>query len=87
MNIREAGTLDVTITQFKYEGIDNDIHLLSSLDRDDLGMAVDCFARGDNRIEVAVSRGKCYLIVDGRNNSPGEYTLTVDFRPESLPGR
>lgn len=79
--LMNAGTLEASITQFRAEGIDNDIHLLGSLERDQSGMALDCMARGDNRLEAKVDKGLWYLVVDGRNNSPGEYTLTVRFRP------
>ena len=75
--VRENGIIEASITQFKHEGIDNDIHLLGSLDWDDNGMALDCAMRGDDHIEAAVGRGKWYLVIDSRNNSPGEYTLTV----------
>jgi hypothetical protein len=80
LNIREAGTLEASITQFKDEGIDNDIHLLESLEKDAQGMALGCVARGDDRVEAALSEGKYYIVVDGRNNTPGEYTLTVRYR-------
>ena len=80
LNIQEEGFLEASITQFKDEGIDNDIHLLESFEKDAQGMALGCVARGDDRIEVSVSDGKYYIVIDGRNNSPGEYTLTVRYR-------
>jgi hypothetical protein len=79
LNLREAGTLEASITQFKEEGIDNDIHLLESFEKDALGMALGCVARGDDRIEASLSSGTYYIVIDGRNNTPGEYTLTVRY--------
>ncbi len=87
LSIPEDGVLDASITQFKEEGIDNDIHLLGSFEKDAQGMALDCLARGDYSIEASVSAGTYYIVIDGRNNTPGEYTLTVRFRPDSFPGR
>ncbi len=86
-DIQEKGFLEASITQFKDEGIDNDIHLMKTLERDAQGMALGCLARGDDSVEAALTIGKYYLIVDGRNNSPGEFTLTVRFISEALPGR
>ena len=82
MVVKDEGMIEASITQFKHEGIDNDIHLLGSPCVDDNGMALDCVARGDDRIEATVGIGRWYLVIDSRNNSPGEYTLTVRFRPE-----
>lgn len=84
IDIREPGMLEAEITQVKYEGIDNDIFLLESLARDTQGMALGCIAWGDIGIEAAVGMSTYYIVVDGKNDSPGEYTLTVRFRPESL---
>ncbi len=79
--VKDEGIIEASITQFKHEGIDNDIHLLGSLGVDDNGMALDCLARGDYLIEYGVGEGRWYLVIDSRNNSPGEYTMTVRFRP------
>lgn len=87
IDIPEPGSLEAEITQIKYEGIDNDIFLLESLERDTQGMALGCMAWGDIGFEAAVDTRTYYIVVDSRNDSPGEYTLTVRFRPESLPGR
>ncbi|KPK61822.1 MAG: hypothetical protein AMS21_08855 [Gemmatimonas sp. SG8_38_2] len=80
--VGEPGTLTASITEFKTESINNDLHLLSSLDTDSTGVALDCIARDDDFIEAALEGGNWYLIVDGTNNAPGEYTLTVAFEPE-----
>lgn len=80
MRIEGRGTLTASITEFKREGIDNDLHLLSSLDRDDSGMALDCVARGDNFLEAVLDAGTWYLVVDSGNDAPGAYTLSVSFR-------
>jgi len=81
--VNEPGTLTASITEFKTEHINNDLHLLSSLDRDSTGVALDCVARDDNFIEASLESGSWYLIVDGTNNAPGEYTLTLAFEPEA----
>jgi len=59
---------------------------MKTLERDAQGMALGCVARGDDSVEAALTNGRYYLIVDGRNNSPGEFTLTVRFTSEALPG-
>lgn len=69
--------LDIGITEFPEEGIDNDLHLLSSAARDGDRMALDCIATGDSRITAPLERGTYYLIVDGGNDTPGEFVLTV----------
>jgi hypothetical protein len=75
-----SGTLTVSIADFEQEGIDNDLYLLSSLDRDEARMARDCVARGDSSLEAALDAGTWYLIVDSANHSPGEYTLSLSLR-------
>lgn len=72
--------LEIKITDFKDEGIDNDIHLLSSLRKNDKLMAVDCIAFGDNNITKQLIRGTYYIAVDSKNDLPGEYTLTIKFK-------
>ncbi len=75
------GTLTASITEAGSHGIDNDLHLLASLARDDAGMALDCVARDDNVIETVLDSGTWYLVVDSGNNSPGKYALSVAFEP------
>ncbi len=79
--VEAPGRLTASITQDDGEGIDNDLHLLSSLDRDSAGVALDCLAKDDNVIEAVLHSGRWYLVVDSGNNSPGEYALTVTFEP------
>ena len=81
VRIGGPGTLRASITQVTGEGIDNDLHLLSSLECDGAGTAQQCVARGDVSIEEHVEAGTWYLVVDSRAVSPGEYTLTVSFGP------
>ena len=76
--LKSSGTISIQITDIKDEGIDNDIHLLSILRRDDTFEATDCIARGDNRIIRYLDTGTYYTVVDSRKDLPGEYTLTVD---------
>jgi hypothetical protein len=75
-----SGTLTASITDFEQESIDNDLYLLSSLDRDGARMACDCVARGDSSLEVTLEAGIWYLIVDSSNESPGQYALSLSFR-------
>jgi len=79
MRIDGRVMLTASITEAKQEGINNDLHLLSLLDRDDSRMALDCLAKGDNSLEAVLDAGTWYLIVDSGNNSPGEYTLSLSF--------
>jgi hypothetical protein len=79
MRIDGRVMLTASITESKQEGINNDLHLLSSLDRDDARMATDCLAKGDNSLEAVLDAGIWYLIVDSGNNFPGEYTLSLSF--------
>ncbi|UCC73617.1 MAG: hypothetical protein JSV86_03375 [Gemmatimonadota bacterium] len=83
ITVNSRGTLTASITEFKTEGIDNDVHLLSSLERDSQGMALGGVARGDNSIETFLESGTWYLVVDSSDNSPGGYTLTLAFEPEA----
>jgi hypothetical protein len=74
------GTLTATLTEYVQDGIDNDLYLLSSLDRDGARMARDCVATGGDSLEAFVDAGTWYLIVDSSNDSPGKYTLSLSFR-------
>jgi len=78
--VKEEGIIEASINGSRHEGIDNDIHLLGSLERDDWGMALGCIARGDREIEAAVGKGLYYIVIDSRNTSPGEYILSVRMR-------
>ena len=75
-----AGTLTVTVTDIKNEGIDNDIHLLRSLALNEDREAVESFASADNTLSVSVTAGTYYLLFDSGEDRPGEYILTVDIK-------
>ena len=79
--VKEDGIIEASINGSRHEGIDNDIHLLESQERDDQGMAFGCIARGDREIRAAVGKGILYIVIDSRNTSPGEYSLTARMRP------
>jgi hypothetical protein len=79
LRLRESGRIRVQCTDFPHEGIDNDVHLLSSLSRDDALTALDCIASGGQMVVQQMEAGTYYIVVDSRNDLPGEYTLTVDY--------
>jgi hypothetical protein len=79
LRMDESAVVSMTVTDIKHEGINNDIHLLGSLDRNDEQMAVDCIERADNTITRELDGGIYYIIIDCNNDLPGEYTLTVDL--------
>jgi hypothetical protein len=75
-----SASVSITVTNLKFEGINNDIHLLASLQRDDVEMmATDCIARADNTLQADLNIGSYYIIIDSSSDLPGEYTLTVHF--------
>lgn len=79
LQVDSTKTIMIHITEVKNETIDNDIHLLTTLNTDASNKAVDCIARGDNSIEQILQPGIYYIIVDSNNDKPGEYTLTINF--------
>ncbi|MBN2414273.1 hypothetical protein JXO52_00440 [bacterium] len=80
LHLPAAADLSATVTDIKEEGIDNDIFLLTSLDRDGNRNAVDVIAGGDNTISATVAAGVYYLVVDSGADRPGEYVLTVHIK-------
>jgi hypothetical protein len=79
MNIRESGSLRVTI-ETDDDAIDPDVHLLSGND------ANACLARGHRDINQRVTPGRYYLVVDTWVNDAGAvlagaYRLNVVFQP------
>lgn len=80
LRLREAGTLEIRCTDIPHEGIDNDIFLLGSTELIDAVTAADCLARGDQAIVQELDSGTYFLVVDSGNDTPGEYTLTVEMR-------
>ncbi|MBW2442650.1 MAG: hypothetical protein JRH12_19415 [Deltaproteobacteria bacterium] len=77
LNLSSSATLAIQITDFKDEGIDNDIFLLSSLDRGPAFTATDCLAGDDRQIQTTLKAGRYYIIVDSKKDLPGEYQLRV----------
>ena len=77
LQLKSSGTISIQITDFKNEGIDNDIHLLSSLKKGAAFEALDCFARADCQIKIQLNVGTYYIVVDSGKDLPGEYKLTV----------
>gem|GEM_PF-1111243 len=75
--LTESATIRIHVTDIKYEGINNDVFLLESLDVDTSRKAVDCIDAGDNDIEHTLEAGSYYISVDSNWDLPGEYTLTV----------
>jgi hypothetical protein len=80
--VGQSGKFTATISDGS--GVDIDIYLLSSLD------SSACIARHDSTISISVNDGRYYLVADTYSNSsgtqyPGQYTLAVDFKPDSPP--
>jgi hypothetical protein len=79
LQMNSSASVTITITNLRYEGINNDIYLLASLQRDDSEMmATDCIARADISLHEELNMGSYYIIIDSCSDLPGEYTLTVD---------
>jgi len=88
IDLQSAGDLTATVTDNQAESIDCDVHLLSSLDLDANGMAVNALARDDHSVTRTLNAGTYYIVVDtytGTTDLPGEYTLSVDFVPSGTP--
>ncbi len=81
LRLRLPGAVSIRVSDIKNEGIDNDIHLLSSLQWSDRFEALDCIARGDHEIVANLDADTYYLVIDSGKDMPGEYTLTVDSSP------
>jgi len=79
LQLNTTGTINIHITDLKNEGINNDIHLLSSLNTDASRKAVDCIMSDDNSITQSIQPGIYYIVVDSNKDKPGEYTLTINF--------
>jgi hypothetical protein len=77
LRLRSPDVLLVEVTDFKDEGIDNDVYLLSSVRRGVAREALDCVARGDRKIEARLDAGTYYVVVDSGEDLPGEYELLV----------
>ena len=80
LQIKTAGTITILVSDIKYEGINNDIHLLGSLDViNDVFVATNCIEKADNKITRELDAGTYYIAIDSSNDLPGEFTLFVDF--------
>ncbi len=90
LRLSQSGTVSATLTDFKSEGIDNDLHLVPDLGRDSYYSVRDSFASGDTSLEYSLEAGTYYLIVDSFSQNgidyPGEYTLKVNFTPGEVTG-
>jgi len=80
LQLNTTGTIVINVTDIKNEEINNDIHLLRTLNKDVSKKAVDCITWGDNLIIQNLQLGIYYIIVDSNNDKPGEYTLTIYFK-------
>jgi len=78
LTLTSPATITLHLTDFVDEGIDNDLHLLTSLRADEARTAVDCLARGDRMIRRALEVGTYFVVVDSGQDLPGEYTLRVE---------
>lgn len=79
--ISSAGTLTAAVSDLQ-SGVDNDIHLLSSLSLNGDDQAVDAIARNDKEISEHLDAGIYYLVVDSYTGSvdyPGVYAMTATF--------
>ncbi|OQX95736.1 hypothetical protein B6I21_03905 [candidate division KSB1 bacterium 4572_119] len=77
--LNRSETLIIQVTDIKNENIDNDIHLLNTLQADENNNALDCIDRADNIMTHTLEQGIYFIIVDSNNDQPGEYILAVDF--------
>lgn len=73
-SVAEAGTLHAVVSDD--EGVDVDLHVMSSPD------GADCLARHDSEVTVEVGPGEVWLSLDtyvGSREFPGPFLLTVTF--------
>ncbi|MCK5808038.1 hypothetical protein KAH37_03520 [bacterium] len=83
--LAEPGTLTAGVADLQ-SGVDNDIHLLSSLNLNGDDQAVDTIARNDSEVSEHLAAGVYYLVVDsytGSKDFPGVYTMTATFVSDS----
>jgi hypothetical protein len=84
LRLESPTALSINVTDFKDEGIDNDVHVLSTLKRGAAREALDCLVRGDREVTTQLDAGTYYIVVDSGVDLPGEYTLRVSLH--SSPG-
>jgi hypothetical protein len=86
--VSTSGTVDISVTDNQSEGIDNDTHLLTTLNVDGSGMATDALARDDHNIVMHIDAGTYYIVVDSFSSSgvdkPGEYTMSASFEHDPV---
>ncbi len=73
-----ADSLIVRLTDFKEEGIDNDLFLLASLEISTGRGAVDALEGSDRGLSIHLEKGRYFLVVDSGKDLPGEFTLRID---------
>ena len=78
LQLNSSGTIKINITDSKAEGIDNNVHLLKTLHKEQF-KAKDCIASADNNISTSIDSGTYFLIVDSGFDYPGDYTLSINF--------
>ncbi len=80
LRLKNAGAVTIIVSDIKDEGINNDIHLLGSLDvLDEVLLATNCLEKADNRMTKELLAGVYYIAIDSSSDTPGEFTLFVDF--------
>lgn len=79
LHLHSSGTVTIQINDLKAEGIDNDVHLLNSLEKDYRNLAMGCLLRDDRQIKIQLDAGTYYVIVDSNKDVPGEYRLAVSI--------
>ena len=77
LELKKAGMTEISVTDFKNEGIDNNIFLLRSLNSNDKYDGIDCIAGDDRKIEWNAVAGTYWIVVDSGKNKPGEFTLIL----------
>ena len=85
LQLNSEENVTINVTDIKHEGIDNDIHILTTLNKDEKFMAQNCIERADNKISMTLAAGRYYIVVDSGKDLPGEYTLTVDLVNKEKP--
>jgi len=76
-DVTRAGEIEIAVTDFKDEGIDNDVFLLRSIDIGEEHEALDCIAWEDRRIEWSAVPGTYWIVVESGEDTPGGFTLSV----------
>mgnify|MGYP002635337404 CR=1 FL=1 len=79
IEVGEPGVLSASIDDVRGDGVDADVHLLSSPDPQ------DCVARGNAAVARVVQPGTWYVVIDtwayDGETFPGPFELTIDLIP------